>query len=33
MKDYDWLFGNDPKTGLPVGFLKDTQIKGIRGLC
>ena len=33
MKDYDWLFGNDPKTGLPVGFLKDTQIKGIKGLC
>ena len=30
MKDYDWLFGNDPKTGLPVGFLKDTQIKGIK---
>ncbi len=30
MKDYNWLFGNDPKTGLPVGFLKDTQIKGIK---
>jgi len=30
LKDYDWLLGKDPITKKPVGFLEDTQIKGIR---
>ncbi len=30
LKDYDWLLGKDPITKKPVGFLDDTQIKGIR---
>jgi hypothetical protein len=30
LKDYDWLLGNDPVTGKPVGFLAQSQIKGIK---
>ena len=30
LSDYKWLMGDDPITGKPVGFLAQSQIKGIR---
>jgi hypothetical protein len=30
LSDYKWLMGDDPITGKPVGFLAQSQIKGIK---